>query len=334
MSMKLSVIIPVYNVEQYLERCILSIENQDIERDSFEVLLINDGSTDNSYEIACRLKDKYSNITVFTQENKGQAAARNIGLKKAIGNFVLFVDSDDYLLPNVFSRILQIAEKNNPDILVMQSRSMRADGSFHQSSPPFGVDKFFSGEQLLLKGYRPASVWAKLFRRNLIVDNNIVFIEGIIHEDVDFDMKLFTYAQRIMFLDLCCYVYYWNSMSTDKLMNHDKIMKSMKSDIEISKDFKMFSTESHLGSGMPHFFIRHANSIITSLCYSLLTRYKYLPFSNKKEIIKIMKEKDMLPIKGKTNSKKSDIFKVLLIFPYLLLVVLRLHSFFINSDVN
>ena len=333
--MRLSVIIPFYNVEEYLEKCIISVENQDIAKEDYEVLLINDGSTDKSYEIACRLKDTFSNVIVLTQENKGQGAARNVGLEEAKGNYVLFVDSDDYMLPNVFCKMLDIVESHELDILIMQSKSMKKDGRFRQIySAPFPKGSVLNGQQVLVKGYRPASVWAKLYRRELISGAIGGFKEGIIHEDVDFNMKLFSYAQRVMFIDLCCYIYYWNSMSTDKLMNYNKIIKSLLSDVTIARDFMEFSLEKHLEVPLPVLFKKHANSIIVSTCYSLISRYKHLPFSDKMYLVDMMKEYKLLPIKGETNSKKSDGFKKIINCTHLMFGILRIQSFFYKSNVN
>lgn len=325
--MKLSVIIPFYNVEQYLERCVLSIVDQDIDKNEYEIILINDGSTDGSFDIACRLKGLYSNIHLFSQNNKGQGAARNLGINKAKGDYILFVDSDDYLLPNVFKSMLNIALPSNLDIVVMKAKSMRQDGTFKQvNNAPFKFGEVIDGNYVLKKGYRPASVWAKLFKRNLILKSVEGFLEGIIHEDVDFNLKIFTYAHRVMFVDLCCYVYFWNSNSTDKLMNYDKIVKSIKSDVAIAEDLMLFSKEAHLSEMGSELFKCHANSLITSICYSLFTRYKKLHFTDKKEILQLMKEKKMLPLQGRTNSRNADRMIIVLKYPCLVLLLMKVQS--------
>lgn len=333
--MRLSVIIPVYNVEQYLERCVSSVVSQDIEWDDYEIILVNDGSTDSSRDVANDLRLHYPNIRLFSQENKGQGAARNLGLSVAKGKYVFFVDSDDYLLPNAFKRMLEVAESHNLDILVMQSKSMKQDGSFRPLyTQPFPNECVLGGQQVLLKGYRPAAVWAKMYRRDLIA--NIVggFKESIIHEDVDLNMKLFTYAKRVEFIDLYCYVYFWNNMSTDRLMNYNKIMKSIHSEVVIADDFKHFSSEGHLEKKVSEIFNKQAHSMVVSLCYSLFTRYKRLPFSDKRSVVNMMRAYKLLPIKGRTNSKKSDRLKIIVNRPVLMLGLLRIHSCFCSSIVN
>ena len=326
--MKLSIIIPVFNVEKYLERCLLSVIDQDISKEEYEIILINDGSTDRSGEIANRFRDNYPNITLLTQENKGQGAARNKGLSVAKGDYIAFVDADDYVTPHSFDKMLKECLAMNLDILVAHSKFMNEDGSFCQvNKPSFVFCIIYTGEEVLLKGYRPTSVWAKLFRRDLVIKTVGGFVEGIIHEDVDFDMKLFPLAERVMFMDICCYVYYWNSQSTDRYMNYEKILRSLTSDVIIAGDLKSYSRKAHLKNETKALFQRHTNSMIVSLCYSLLTKNRKLAYSDKMGIINQMIKLGLLPMKGKTNSKKSDKFGYLLRFPFLLKTAIRLISY-------
>ena len=112
----LSIIIPAYNAESYLRRCIDSIFKQEINKNEFEVIIIDDGSQDKSYDIALAIASEHKNIFVYTQRNSGQAVARNIGLEKAKGKYVMFVDSDDYLIENTILKVLDIAEENQLEI--------------------------------------------------------------------------------------------------------------------------------------------------------------------------------------------------------------------------
>jgi len=103
----LSVVIPVFNVESFIERCIRSLENQDIPHNEYEIICVNDGSPDNSREVITRLGDEYNNIILVDQMNQGVSVARNVGLEKARGQYVLFIDPDDYVIENSFNRILK-----------------------------------------------------------------------------------------------------------------------------------------------------------------------------------------------------------------------------------
>ena len=111
--MRLSIIIPAYNAGKYLERCVSSCEEQSVPQDEFEIIVVNDGSKDNTLEVAESLADKYSNLRIFSKENGGSSSARNMGLDHAKGDYITFVDSDDYLLPGKLAAVLSVAENNS-----------------------------------------------------------------------------------------------------------------------------------------------------------------------------------------------------------------------------
>lgn len=320
--LKLSIIVPVYNVEKYLERCVNSLLHQDIDKSEYEIILVNDGSTDSSYEIAKKLANEHGNIVLLTQENKGQGAARNRGIEKSGGEYILFVDSDDYLEPNVLNKIMQIANARTPDVQIMQTKSMKKDGTFYQYKPPYNHDIAYTGEEILSKGYRPASVWGKLYRREFLRKHSVVFLEGIIHEDVDFNLKLFSFAKIVIFVDLCCYVYYWNELSTDKYMDHNKIRKSIMSDIMIANDLKIFSNQSHLSSSIKRFYQEHANSIVISILINLI-KENHLDFEAKVECLATAKRLGVYPVYGRTNSWKTILLARILNCEWVLKCIMR-----------
>src|SRR5690606_18768318 len=138
--MKLSIIIPVYNVEKYIERCIRSCYDQQLEHSEYEIIVIDDESPDNSVKIVQRLMDSFSNLKMISQKNKGLGGARNTGIHNAKGRYLLFLDSDDYLLCKVLDVLMKIAMVNAVDVLVFAANGVREDGSIvysinHQSCP-------------------------------------------------------------------------------------------------------------------------------------------------------------------------------------------------------
>ena len=130
--MMLSIIIPVYNVERYVEKCIRSCEMQDVT--DFELVVVNDGSTDNSLSIVEQVSKEYENIAIITQKNQGLSAARNAGLQVARGEYVWFVDSDDWIEPNCLGRITKKL-KDGLDILQLQYRNAYEDASLNSDGP-------------------------------------------------------------------------------------------------------------------------------------------------------------------------------------------------------
>lgn len=125
--MKLTIVVPAYNVEPWIERCLLSIVSQNIDSNIYEVLVINDGSPDQSATIARKLSGTYSQIKVLDQENKGLSGARNTGIRNARGKYIIFIDSDDHIEPNVFKAMLDFAEKGDLEI-AMFNQNMVIDG--------------------------------------------------------------------------------------------------------------------------------------------------------------------------------------------------------------
>lgn len=114
---KLSIIVPVYNVAELIKKCVDSLLCQDIPSEEYEILLINDGSTDNSLQIIENLARKHSNIKVYSKPNGGQSSARNWGLRHALGKYIWFVDSDDFIETNVLGKVLGKVEKDSLDVL-------------------------------------------------------------------------------------------------------------------------------------------------------------------------------------------------------------------------
>ena len=201
--MKISIIIPVYNTDKYLEECLNSVLNQDYS--DFEVLVIDDGSTDKSLSIIERYTNKYTNVYCFHQNNQGVGAARNLGLDHARGDFICFVDSDDAIANNYCSYLLNII--GNADIAVA-GRDKYIDNVYVGTKTSDHI--FASGpgdavNYLLSSKYNTRPVWGKLFRRSVI--GNKRFIEGHIFEEVRFSTDTFLSARKIIYADKSLYFY-------------------------------------------------------------------------------------------------------------------------------
>lgn len=225
--MKLSIIIPVYNVEKWLERCVRSVENQDLPSSEYEVILVNDGSRDKSGQIASQLSKEYDNIVLINKNNGGQSSARNEGMRIARGEYFMFVDSDDYIYPNVIGSIISEALENKLDVCHFSFNVEDIDGKTSISKSPFPYEVVLSGKDVY--GYHViGSVCANLISASLIKCHNLSFFEGVIHEDVEFNTRLFCYVNRIMFVDKCVYHYCFNPQSSwrSKLLeNQEKDMR-------------------------------------------------------------------------------------------------------------
>lgn len=210
--MQLSVIIPVYNVSDYLNQCLTSVLNQDVDYSDYEAIIVNDGSTDGSLTIAKNFADKYENIIIVSQKNQGLSAARNMGLSLAKGDYVWFVDSDDYIEKNCLKEIICTLYKNNLDGLRLRHiRDVDGKRLYDQRKLSKGV---ISGQDCLKnhRTYREAA-WLTIYKRSILDEHGLKFIEGKIHEDTEFTPKAYYYLERVMFLDKYVYCYRMNSKS-------------------------------------------------------------------------------------------------------------------------
>lgn len=192
--MLFSIIIPVYNAESTLRRCLDSIVNRSFS--DYELLLINDGSTDGSDAICREYAYKYKQIRYFSKENGGVSSARNIGLEQSHGEYILFVDSDDYVSENYFAAVSK-AMYNTPDLLMFGCRkfgvntSERDTGTFYENTEIGTAERISSA----MRQYLFSSLWNKAFKRQLIEQNNLRFENDLsIGEDQTF---IFTYAMHI-----------------------------------------------------------------------------------------------------------------------------------------
>lgn len=230
--MVLSIIIPIYNCEKYIERCVKSIMNN-TNRD-IECILVDDGSIDSSFEICKKLQTRDERIKVFHTENKGVSSARNVGLENARGRYVTFVDADDYLDENAINLILGKIYKNNPDCICYGIQRVYDDKrtehiKYMKSSLNEGFIK-----------YAPYyySVCNKVFRRGLILNNGIKFDYGItVCEDMLFSFKMLALSSKIIYINDDLYNYYTNSMSVSNIGTNDKRLDDYRVVASLLEDF-------------------------------------------------------------------------------------------------
>ena len=201
MNNKISVIIPVYNVASYLEKCVKSVIAQSYT--DLEIILVDDGSNDGSSEICDELKEIDSRIVVIHQENQGLSVARNTGLDRATGEWIAFLDSDDWIEKEAYEVLLSLAENYKADITSCLSRvvySGEAEKETNDSGDIFDYDSLESIISELRKKERlRVEVWNKIWRRQLIGD--VRFVPGQVSEDIHFDRLVFLKAGRIVHVD-------------------------------------------------------------------------------------------------------------------------------------
>lgn len=201
----ISVIVPIYNAEKYLGKCIESLIHQSYR--ALQIILVNDGSTDNSLTIAQDYAAQDARIAIYSQLNKGQAAARNKGLQYANGEWIAFVDADDYLDTDCYAQLIQHMANN--DCVQMGYRRMSTDGKVIEEKCP----RYF---------YQFTSPCMRLYRRDLFTKHQLTFPEGMIYEDVIFSLDFWATNPTFISLPYTGYNYTFNPLSTTAKRNRTR----------------------------------------------------------------------------------------------------------------
>ncbi|MFT3918851.1 glycosyltransferase family 2 protein [Cloacibacterium sp.] len=199
--MKLSIIIPVYNAEKYLKKCLESIFVQDLSLQDYEVIAVDDGSTDSSLKILENYKEKYHNLNIISQKNQGEAGARNTALKIAKGDFITFLDNDDYYNPDTLVKAIYKIEKENLDILYLAIHHISEEYQYLNSLPNLSNGGVFLG---LNHERRPFP--ATMYRREIIGDR-LFPLDILVGTDSVFNALVQSKAKRVSFSSDLVYNY-------------------------------------------------------------------------------------------------------------------------------
>lgn len=294
----ISIIVPAYNVELYVKQCILSLVNQNVSKDYYEIICVNDGSTDRTGNILEEIKKNYSNIIVVNQENQGVSVARNKGLALARGEYIWFVDADDFIKENSLDNIIKLLNESQCDSL---------------SFLPFGFDdgQTFDYKQITAemsqreyKNY----LWTKILKKERITSNNIYFEPTISYaEDCVFMIQLNPFLRKNEKLNEIVYYY---RLRENSLMSQD-IEKKIRSRIESAKVcLKIIDDKRYGNKDEAEWYLY----IFISKAMALLSR---LPARKRREIFCYVKEEGLFPLKYRkdrtlntVNHKQSIIKKI------------------------
>lgn len=245
-----SLIIPVYNVEKYLRKCLDSAVNQTFRY--VEIIIVNDGSTDGCLSIIHEYALKDERIKVIDQKNMGLSAARNNGLGIAVGDYIAFMDSDDWMDTCFLEKMYDAAESSNADIVIC-NHLYTFDKGAKVSLPSYNKTQELSSEDALRMLIKDSGIqsfaWGKLYRKHLFQAEDIGYPEGLFFEDVATTFKLFYYAKKIAFVNEPLYYYLQRGGSITKKMEPKKIfdyitaITLMRGFLEDKDAFKQYYSE-------------------------------------------------------------------------------------------
>ncbi|MCR8660660.1 glycosyltransferase [Paenibacillus endoradicis] len=283
MSKLLSIIVPIYNVEAYLEKCIDSLLNQSY--GNVEIILINDGSTDRSGLISDKYSELDRRIKVIHRLNGGLSAARNTGIKAASGYYIAFVDSDDFVSEDSFNVLIEKAESNDLDIVCgnafryFENRNKKTVMIQNDMT----TEKVYSGVEYICdkiegNAYQPC-VWLNVYRASLINDNQLFFKEGILHEDEEWTPRVFLKTSRVQYSNHVFYYYVQRQGSImnarDKTKNGIDVVETCLELDQIYSDISSISHRKILKSYL-------AKLYLSAITVGRLSRKEFKQYINKK----------------------------------------------------
>lgn len=244
MSIILSFIVPVYNTEKFLKKCIKTLSYNNGE--SVEFIFINDGSTDTSLEILNKYKYKLNNCRIITQENRGLSASRNLGIKEAKGEYIIFLDSDDYFEDvDLIIKCKLMAEKNI-DFGVLNHIVVDENENIINEEKNFINNKIFDRESVIndffINEKMPGIMCNKILKRSLFLNNNIEFPIRMYFEDMPTLVKIILVSEKIMYFNEVFYNYvqHKDSITNKSILKRDEdYLKSIEMTVNIIKDYKV-----------------------------------------------------------------------------------------------
>ena len=311
---KLSIIIPVFNVERYVAKCLDSIlvDNQF----TGQVICVNDGSTDGSPAILAQYTKKYPNVEIITQENAGLSAARNAGIKAAKGEYIMFVDSDDYIEPNVLKGLLTQINFSNLDVLRYRLQYVNP---YYEVFNPYKSDPFrgndyseiptdgvtFLNERMNTQCY----AWQFLIKRNLIIDDRYIddryiddryiderclFTEGIYFEDTDWTPRMLVRAKRVASTEMVVYNYLVREGSITNAVNRSKQKKVLEDKMRLVGELQRQAAELAAQGKDNRWFRRMIADTVISIIGILSVSF----YNERKAYLAQLKQMDVYPIQS------------------------------------
>lgn len=220
---RLSIIVPMYNVEPFVEKCLCCLEDQDILSEEYEIIFVNDGSPDNSRDVVIRYQKKFDNIVLIDQENKGVSAARNIGIERAKGKYILFIDPDDYVETNSFGHALDAADEMKSQVSFLGFTVLNENGSIKNMVLNINTHyQIKSGIEAYIMSHikdrpDPDRIYGILFDTVFLNRNNLRFLHGVPYlEDGELITRILCLADRCIFIRGS---FYWRTIRPGSATN-------------------------------------------------------------------------------------------------------------------
>lgn len=304
--MLLSIIIPVYNAEKFIKRCIDSIITQSKGLNDLELVIINDGSTDGSAQILKSFKKEYDFISLIEQSNSGEGHTRNVGLENANGKYIWFIDADDYIEGEVLPNIYNTLNEQEPEVIMLGYKTVDLEG-VQQSEVRF-EDAVLTIDELIQKSLYTNTVWSKVIKTELIKNNQIRFDPAVkTATDFDFSFRVLYFSKKVATLKDISINYVVNPDSISNIRTSDHLERLAKDSVIVGNNISNFLITNETNNlGREKIFRPWLNNYLYGLMFSLF-RFNY---NNKfiGEIIASLKNNNNYPIDTNYMGGKKKLF--------------------------
>lgn len=306
---EISFVIPAYNVEKYIERCLTSIYNQDFDESLYEVIVVNDGSTDGTLRVLTDLQNKYQNLEVVTQMNQGPGAARNRGIEESQGRYIWFIDADDYIPDGATEYLLNHLNEGQLDILFFGATVIDENGEKHvASSAQKLAGTLMDGKKALHSGFDIGSVCLALWKREFLKRIQLTFLPDVFRgEDSLFCFSAVLQARTMMIVDHCCYIYEKRNNTLTTKVTAESIRRQRIGDVSIANHLGQLAIKfQDLDPELSLLATLHQRKIQMGLLYSLMrNKRQWRRWGINTEVVTMMKRKGLYPLQAPYGSWKQ-----------------------------
>lgn len=297
-SPKLSLIIPVYNAVAHVES-LAAVLDPVLNRSDIEIILVNDGSADDTLNAARHFAETFQNVPVLDKANGGAASARNFGIRKANGKYLAFLDADDRMDFKVIESLLERADKEALDIIGFDLRYIDVAGnlqdrSLHQLST---YDVLQTGVDYLEAGYQPSSICIFLVARAFVLSNELFFEEGITHEDVEISFRWMMEAKKVVFTREIGYFYLQHLGSVTNQLTAAKKQKYLMDEAVVAGKMKQ-QLKKYTGAKEQTLIRKNYNSVVWNLLYTIYKDPEMLDRRFATAVLSKLKAEGLYPVKG------------------------------------
>lgn len=302
--MFLSIVIPVYNAEKHIKKCLDSIWAQELNSDEYEVVCVDDCSKDNTQMVLADIAKEHSNLKILkNKENRRAGGSRNHGVNEAKGKYIVFIDADDYFHPKSLKKAISYLSKTNLDILVCDFAREEIDKPNNSLVHKFPNRNIISGREFMLTNGLPFAPWKYIFKRSIMIDNNIYFEENVSAEDVDWTHNMAISAQEVQYIPLLLTHYILNptSQTANEFRNFRLIDERMFAGYRLNKLALLYKDDkelaAHLNNVATSFFNKALQYMTAIYCNARVksnTINKYITVESNNRLVGFVKKKPLL----------------------------------------